>query len=246
MRPISRGIEYYVRAQGILVATSRTTDYSISGRGFFVLLDKSKNRLVLTRNGSFLYDANGYLINHDNYFVLNAKTDLCKDSFVFMHSDDLQRGKERTRGLKYYKTLEDWEKQASTVQQHSFLLIEPFDMETVQIIDSEYLEWTDDYRVFTNSTVIPETLELMPITLQELMQNVLWHFKKSSEIKYTCKNDLVFLIKKNYDVAIRYIADETDLRALNELFKELQDEVDEQFIISDFDNYDTLNRNTQK
>jgi hypothetical protein len=81
--------------------------------------------------------------------------------------------------------LEDWEKQASTVQQHSFLLIEPFDMKTVQIMDSEYLEWTDDYRVFTNSTVIPETLELMPITLQELMQNVLGYFKKSSEIKYS-------------------------------------------------------------
>jgi hypothetical protein len=31
MRPISRGIEYYVRAQGALVTTSRTTDYSILG-----------------------------------------------------------------------------------------------------------------------------------------------------------------------------------------------------------------------
>jgi hypothetical protein len=228
MRPISRGTEYYVRTQGTLVTTSQTTDYSIFGRGFFVLFDKSRNRLVLTRNGSFLYDNNGYLINHDNYFVLSLKTDLRKGSFVFMHSEDLKRG-EKTQGLKYYKTLEDWKKQESMIQQHSFLLIEPLSMETVQIMNSEYLECPDDYLVFSNSSVVPETLELMPIALQELMQDVLRHFKKSNEITYDCKNDLLFLIKERYDAVIQYISNETELLALTNLYTELQDEVDRTF-----------------
>jgi flagellar hook protein FlgE len=60
--------------QGSVVGTSTTTDLAIQGEGYFVVTDSSGN-YYLTRNGSFVPDANGNLVNSAGYYLMgNAIT----------------------------------------------------------------------------------------------------------------------------------------------------------------------------
>ena len=52
--------------QGSVVGTSTTTDLAIKGDGYFVVSDAS-GALYLTRNGSFVPDADGNLVNSAGY-----------------------------------------------------------------------------------------------------------------------------------------------------------------------------------
>jgi flagellar hook protein FlgE len=56
-----------IHTQGSLQTTGRPLDLSISGDGFFVLLNGTQT--VFTRAGNFYLDANGYLVNADGLFV---------------------------------------------------------------------------------------------------------------------------------------------------------------------------------
>jgi flagellar hook protein FlgE len=66
-----------VSQQGLLQTTSSTTDLAISGNGFFVVapsqLDTSTR--AYTRSGSFTADANGYLKNSANMYLLGWRLD---------------------------------------------------------------------------------------------------------------------------------------------------------------------------
>ena len=55
--------------QGSVVGTSTTTDLAIKGDGYFVVSD-SGGALYLTRNGSFVPDANGNLVNSAGYYLM--------------------------------------------------------------------------------------------------------------------------------------------------------------------------------
>ena len=55
--------------QGSVVGTSTTTDLAIKGDGYFVVSD-SNGALYLTRNGSFVPDANGNLVNSAGYYLM--------------------------------------------------------------------------------------------------------------------------------------------------------------------------------
>jgi flagellar hook protein FlgE len=55
--------------QGSVVGTSTTTDLAIQGEGYFVVTDSSGN-YYLTRNGSFVPDANGNLVNSAGYYLM--------------------------------------------------------------------------------------------------------------------------------------------------------------------------------
>jgi len=55
--------------QGSVVGTSTTTDLAIKGDGYFVVSDAS-GALYLTRNGSFVPDANGNLVNSAGYYLM--------------------------------------------------------------------------------------------------------------------------------------------------------------------------------
>jgi len=53
--------------QGQITSTGNTTDMAINGNGFFVI--KKDNETVYTRNGAFHVNANGRLVNNDEYVV---------------------------------------------------------------------------------------------------------------------------------------------------------------------------------
>jgi flagellar hook protein FlgE len=55
--------------QGAVVGTSTTTDLAIQGEGYFVVTDSSGD-YYLTRNGSFVPDANGDLVNSAGYYLM--------------------------------------------------------------------------------------------------------------------------------------------------------------------------------
>jgi flagellar hook protein FlgE len=60
--------------QGSVVGTSTTTDLAVQGDGYFVVTDSS-GAYYLTRNGSFVPDANGNLVNSAGYYLMgNAAT----------------------------------------------------------------------------------------------------------------------------------------------------------------------------
>lgn len=76
-RPLSA-----ISQQGLLQASSSTTDVGISGRGFFAVTSKLGNvgsgsiaGLAYTRAGSFSIDKNGYLVNSAGYYLLGVATD---------------------------------------------------------------------------------------------------------------------------------------------------------------------------
>jgi flagellar hook protein FlgE len=66
-----------VSQQGLLQTTSSTTDLAISGNGFFVVAPSSNDpsTRAYTRSGSFTTDANGYLKNASNMYLLGWKLD---------------------------------------------------------------------------------------------------------------------------------------------------------------------------
>ena len=57
--------------QGNLVSTTTTTDLAVQGSGFFVVSDSSGD-LYLTRNGSFVPDAAGNLVNSAGYYLMGS------------------------------------------------------------------------------------------------------------------------------------------------------------------------------
>ena len=59
--------------QGTVVGTSTTTDLAVQGDGYFVVSDSS-GATYLTRNGSFVPDANGNLVNSAGYYLMAGST----------------------------------------------------------------------------------------------------------------------------------------------------------------------------
>ncbi len=57
--------------QGPIQQTSTTTDLAVQGAGYFIVEDNSGN-ILLTRNGSFVPDAAGNLVNSSGYYLLGA------------------------------------------------------------------------------------------------------------------------------------------------------------------------------
>ena len=71
------GVATYTHAlnsmQGQVESTSTTTDLAVQGNGFFVVSDGSGN-IFLTRNGSFVPDQAGNLVNAAGYYLMGANT----------------------------------------------------------------------------------------------------------------------------------------------------------------------------
>jgi flagellar hook protein FlgE len=59
--------------QGQIESTSTSTDLAIQGAGFFVVSDANGD-IFLTRNGSFVPDAAGDLVNAAGYYLMGANT----------------------------------------------------------------------------------------------------------------------------------------------------------------------------
>ncbi|MCF6266604.1 MAG: flagellar basal-body rod protein FlgF [Desulfuromusa sp.] len=56
-------------SQGSFQSTASSTDLAIEGDGFFMVSDQASSEVLYTRNGSFDFDSDGYLVNADGYRV---------------------------------------------------------------------------------------------------------------------------------------------------------------------------------
>jgi hypothetical protein len=216
-RPLSQGKEYYIRSQGSLQSTFIKTDFAISRSGFFTLLDKNKKNIFLTRNGSFLFDPEGYLINHDNMYVLDRKSDLVNNIFVFITKSSLQtKGSDNKSGLFYIESddLEIFRNQ----QHHPFLLTEPLNLEFAEIINSEYL-FSNDYIECINSRVVCGALENMPMAFDLLLKLTVKCFSaKDNNLSLNQKQELLILLKNRYsDLLLSMYSDVEYLDELKQL-----------------------------
>ncbi len=74
---VGRGVQISTVAttfsQGSFSSTSSDTDLAIEGDGFFMLGNDSNEEISYTRNGSFDFDSDGYLVNTEGYQVLGKR-----------------------------------------------------------------------------------------------------------------------------------------------------------------------------
>ncbi|MAM33832.1 MAG: flagellar hook protein FlgE [Micavibrio sp.] len=67
-----------IKSQGLIQATSSSTDVAINGQGFFVVSDDLANQpsgYTYSRNGNFRTDDQGFLINTEGYYLMGQRTD---------------------------------------------------------------------------------------------------------------------------------------------------------------------------
>ncbi len=62
-------------SQGSFQSTSSATDLAIEGEGFFMVSATDSEEVLYTRNGSFSFDSDGYLVNDAGYQVLGKTYD---------------------------------------------------------------------------------------------------------------------------------------------------------------------------
>jgi flagellar hook protein FlgE len=71
---VGRGVQISnvstVFSQGSFQSSSSSTDLAIEGEGFFMLGSSDSEETLYTRNGSFSFDSDGYLVNDAGYQVL--------------------------------------------------------------------------------------------------------------------------------------------------------------------------------
>jgi hypothetical protein len=172
-RPISQGIDAYLYDQGVLITTFSETDFSIVKKGFFVLLDEENDRMLLTRNGAFHFNNDGFLVNHENLKVLSSKSNKENNEYIFL-----------TRNEK--------------IDTHSFLIGMPIMNEFI-IISPEYIE-SMNILIYENNIIIRNTLESMPISLQKITNDILLYFSRTDIPLDIKKSDYNILKEKCYSL----------------------------------------------
>jgi len=76
--------------QGQIESTSTTTDLAVQGAGFFVVSNAAGDTF-LTRDGSFVPDASGNLVNSAGYYLMGANTQGTTSSASVTSVDQLQK-----------------------------------------------------------------------------------------------------------------------------------------------------------
>jgi len=199
LRPVSQGKDFFIRSQGSMESTSSETDFAVSGRGFFALYDIVNSKIILTRNGHFSFDSDGYLINHDNMYVLHSKSNIMTKQFEYIKKDDYQYDPQiKGINLKFYENFEIYDNERRN-RKSTFLLLEPVSTNEAEILNSEYL-FCSDYVSCDDSSVIIGCLESMPIALDTLIKTTLIVCKKIKSLEmFDYRLRIYFLLKEQYE-----------------------------------------------
>jgi hypothetical protein len=165
-RPISMGKELYINGQGSIQNTSGKLDFAIHGKGFFVLYNKEKNKIIMSRNGSFVANSENLLINSDGYFALNEISNFATGEYVYIDADLLYKYEDSNpfanRGvfspLVYNKVI------------YPFLIVYPRDVMYCEIIDPENCFFSEFQICETNNySIYRGAMEEMPLDIKELL-----------------------------------------------------------------------------
>jgi hypothetical protein len=168
-RPTYMGIIYYIEQNGAPMVTNNMTDFCISRNGFFVVYDDINNETYLTRNGRFYFNARGYLVNEDGYYVLNRNQ-------IYIHYNDINFEEKKFND--------------------DFLIALP-EINTIRSISNRYLVSTSYFFVPVNDIIIiNNSLEMMSIYFDEMLDNIILDIENN--INYNNKEGLIRLLYKRY------------------------------------------------
>jgi hypothetical protein len=192
-RPISQGIDAYLYEQGVLITTFSETDFSIVNKGFFILLDEENDRMLLTRNGAFHFNNDGYLVNHEDFKALSSKSNKENNEYFFLTRKE-------------------------NIDLNSFLTGMPI-INEFTIISPEYIE-PKNILIYENNLIVRNTLESMPISLQKLVNDILFYFNRI-DIPLDIRNNDYQILKEKCFVLFRnnYLVIDT----LTEIFNMLNE-----------------------
>jgi archaellum component FlaF (FlaF/FlaG flagellin family) len=180
-RPLFLGVEYYINVHGSLFRTNSTTDFAIFNDGFFVLYNSNNTEVILTRNGSFQFNIQGFLVNHDGFYVLKKTSDVSNGIYYFIRYDDLFNN--------IYEEMEP--------NNHPFLIMMP-DKDLVITISPEYIKSLSNIS-FENSRIYNNFLEAMPINLGILLSYAIDRLSAGTiNINGLDKKYCLELLKKRY------------------------------------------------
>ncbi|MCR5061933.1 MAG: hypothetical protein K6A89_01475 [Treponema sp.] len=130
-RPISFGIDKYINSQGNFQDFGVSTFAAINGKGFFCLLNDD-GKIILTRNGFFRWNENGFLVNSEGYRILNKKSNLKEKDYKFITIEDFEKINKKSK-----KTTSLADQYKNDIEASPYLIAVPLD--NPKIIDNEYL-----------------------------------------------------------------------------------------------------------
>ena len=157
-RPISYSVDKYINSQGNFQDLGISTIAAINGKGFF-LLKKNENEILLTRNGFFFWDEEGFLINHDGYRVLHKGSNIEGKDYRYIALEDISN-----RHKKVKMTTSIAEKYKNDIDSTPYLIVYP--LKDVQIVDGEYITCNEIKKI--SSHIIYGARELNPMQFREL------------------------------------------------------------------------------
>jgi hypothetical protein len=175
LRPLSFGKQFYIESQGSLYSTNLETDFAVLGNGFFVLLNKEDNKIYLTRNGSFKYDNNGFLVNNDGMYVLNLKSELFYNNFVFITKDDFNEFREKDFNGLNIKSITGM---PLLERIYPFLIQYPRNINLAKIINEQYII-SEENIILGHNRIIMGALESMSYHMIDLLNVALNYFSNN-------------------------------------------------------------------
>lgn len=179
-RPISLGTEYFINSQGGF--HSEYENYftaAISSKGFFAFYDKENDKILFSRNGSFLINKEGFLINQDNYYVLSNESNIDENEYVFLSNNDFKE-------LNTYLNKKDTKEKIK-----NFLFVSPSKAADCTIIDGQYIYFTNF--IIEDAKVILSCREYNPLSFDELYNIILEEFKKFNKPIYKTQKKRILL-----------------------------------------------------
>ncbi len=190
--PKSYSIEKYINSQGNFQDLGISTFAAINGKGFFCL-QKDEDHIILTRNGFFFWDEEGFLINHDGYKVLHSATDISTRNYKYITSEDIHK---KNRNVTKMTPLAEQYK--NDLESTPYLIVYP--LKDVQIFDDEYLSSNEIKQI--SAHVIYGARELNPMQFEELYLLCCETFDEYKALEFTEQKKRII---SKFEVVISYL-----------------------------------------
>lgn len=173
-RPISYSTDEYINSQGTFQDFGISTVAAIDGRGFFCVI-KDDSQIILTRNGFFFWNDEGFLVNHDGYRVLHRNSDIEEKKYNYITSDDINGLRKKTT-----KRMSLAGNYVNDIDSTPYLIVYP--IKNFQILSGEYMICNEVKKI--SAHVIYGAREFNPMQLKELYLLCLNVFDNYKELEF--------------------------------------------------------------